>query len=89
MENVTPLHKHYILGTWVARPRCMVRWMQQSTAPWCLFNSSMKTSGCIDVALGYSPLAATSERLNEEEALLNCWNRSWIQDFGDADGIKG
>ena len=41
-----------------------------STAPWGLIDST--TVGCTDVALGHSPLGATSEGLNEQEALLNC-----------------
>ena len=48
----------------------------------------MREVGCIDVALGYSPLEATCERLGEEEALLGCWDGSWIRGFGDAYSIR-
>ena len=62
--------------------------MQQSTAPWCLFNSSMRKADCINVALEYLPLEAINEKLSKEEALLNCWDRSWIQGFGNTHGIR-
>ena len=54
----------------------MAYWTQRSTAPWCLFNSSIREAGYKDVALRHSPLEATSEGLSKEEALLNCWDRS-------------
>ena len=62
----------------------MARWTQQSTAPWCLFDSTTREVGSTDVALGHSLLGVTDEELGEEEALFDCFNRSWIQDFGDA-----
>ena len=40
--------------------------------------------GSTNVPLGHSPSGTTSKKLNEEEALLDCFNRSWIQDFGNA-----
>ena len=46
--------------------------MQQSTAPWYLLDFFTRKTGCIDIALEYSLLKITSERLNKEEALLNC-----------------
>ena len=80
--------KHCVLGTSVTRPRCTARWTKRSTALWCLFDSSTRKAGCIDVALEHSPLEATCEGLGKEEALLNCWARSWIRGFGDAHGIR-
>ena len=50
----------------------MTRWTQRSTTLWCLFDSSTREAGCKNVALGYSPLEATSEELSKEESLLNC-----------------
>ena len=40
--------------------------------------------GNTDIALGHSPSGATGEGLNEEEALLDCSDGSWIRDFGNA-----
>ena len=77
-------HKHCALGTSVTRPRCMARWTQRRPALWCLFDSSTREAGSTDVALGHSPSEATSEGLGEEEALLDCWDVSWIRGFGDA-----
>ena len=62
--------------------------MHQSTAPWYLLNSSIKEVGYINVALGYLQLEATSEKLSKEKTLLDCWDRSQIQGFGNAHGIK-
>ena len=58
--------------------------MQQSTASWCLFDSTTKEVGSTDVTLGYLPLGATDKGLGEEEALYDCFNGSWIQGFGNA-----
>ena len=49
--------------------------MQCSTASWCLFNSSIREAGCIDIILGHSLLEATSEKLNKKEVLLDYWDR--------------
>ena len=46
--------------------------------------STTREVGSIDVALGHSSLGATGEGLNEKEALLDCFDGSWIQDFGNA-----
>ena len=62
--------------------------MQQSTAPWYLFNFSIKEVNCTDVALGYSLLEATSKGLSKKKALLNCWDGFWIQGFGNAYNIR-
>ena len=88
MEDVTLLHKQYALETSVTRPRYTARQTQWSTTPWCLFNSSTKKAGCIDIALGHLPLEVTSKRFSEEETLLDCWDKSWIQGFGNAYGIR-
>ena len=80
--------KHCALGTSVTRPRCTARWTQRSTAPWCLFDSSTRKAGCMDLALGHSPLEATCEGLGKEEALLNCWAKSWIRGFGNVHDIR-
>ena len=76
--------KHYTLGTSVTRPRCTARWTQQNTAPWYLFDSTMREVGSTNVALGYSPLEATDEGLGEEEAQFDCFDKSCIRGFGDA-----
>ena len=76
--------KHCALGTSVTRPRCTARWTQQSTAPWCLFDSTTREVGSTDVALGHSPLEATGEGLGEEEAQFNCFDGFCIRGFGDA-----
>ena len=57
-------------------------------APWCLFDSSMREASCINVALGHSLSKATSERLSKKEALLDCWDGSWIQGFGNVYSIR-
>ena len=62
----------------------MARWTQQSTAPWYLFDSTTREVGSTNVALGHLPLGITDERLGEEETLFNCFDGSWIRDFGNA-----
>ena len=62
----------------------MARWTQQSTAPWCLFNSTTGEVGSTDVVLGHAPSGVTDKGLGEEEALFNCFDGSWIRDFGNA-----
>ena len=76
--------KHCALGTSVTRPRCTARWTQQSTAPWCLFDSTIREVGSINVALRYSPLEATGEGHGEEEAQFDCFDGSCIWGFGNA-----
>ena len=68
--------KHCTLGTSVTRPRCTARLTQQSMAPCGLINSTTREVGYTDVALGHSPLEAAGKELNEEEALLNCFDGS-------------
>ena len=51
-------------------------------ASWSLFNSTTREVGSTDVALGHSPSEATDKGLGEEEALFDCFDGSWIQDFG-------
>ena len=80
--------KHCALGTFVTRPRCTARWTQRSMAPWCLFDFSTREAGCINVALRHLLLEATYEGLSKKEALLDCWDRSWIRGFGNAYGIR-
>ena len=46
--------------------------------------SAMKEVGSTNVVLGHSPSRATGKGLNEEEALLDCFDGSWIRDFGNA-----
>ena len=77
-------HKHYALETSVTRPRCMARWMQQSTASWCLFDSTTREVSSINVALRHSPLEATSKGLGEKEAEFDCFDESYIWGFGNA-----
>ena len=62
--------------------------MQQSTAPWYQFDSSIREAGCIDVALGHLLLKTTSEGLSKEEVLFDCWDRSWIRGFGNTLSIR-
>ena len=75
--------KHFALEIFVTRPRCMAHWMQQSTAPWCLFDSTTREVGYTNVALGYSPLEATDKKLGEEKAQFNCFDGFYIQGFGN------
>ena len=77
-------HKHCTLGIFVTRPRCIARLTQQSTAPWCLFDSTMREIGRTNVALRHLALEATSKKLGEEKAQFDCFNRSCIQGFGNA-----
>ena len=58
--------------------------MQQSTAPWYLFDFTTREVGSTNVALGHSPSEATSKRLGEKKALFDCFDGFWIRDFGDA-----
>ena len=46
--------------------------MQQSTAPWYLFNYFIRKAGYINITLGHLLLEATSKGFNVKEALLNC-----------------
>ena len=62
----------------------MACWTQQSTAPWCLFDSITREVGSTNVALGHSPSEATGERLGEEEAQFDCFDGSCIRGFGNA-----
>ena len=88
MEDVTFFHEYCALETSVIRPKYTVYWIHRSTAPWYLFDSSMREVGCIDVVLRYLLLEATSEELSKEEALFDCWNRSWIQGLSNIHGIR-
>ena len=58
--------------------RCTVRWMQQTTAPWCLFDSTTKEVNSTNIALGHLLLKTTSKRLDKEKAHFNCFNKSCI-----------
>ena len=58
--------------------------MQQSTAPWYLFDSTTKKVGSTNVTLEYSPSEATGKRLGEEEAQFDCFDRYCIRSFGNA-----
>ena len=62
----------------------MARWIQQSTAPWCLFDSTIREVGSTDIALGHLPLKATGKKLGEEEAQFDCFDGSCIWGFGNA-----
>ena len=62
----------------------MARWTQQSMAPWCLFDSTTREVDSTNIALGHSPLGITDEGLDKEEALFDCFDGSWIRDFGNA-----
>ena len=80
--------KHCALRTSVTRSRYMAYWTQRSMAPWCLFDSFIREANCINVALKHSASEATCEELNKEEALLDCWDGSWIQGFSNAYNIR-
>ena len=79
LEDVTPLYKHHDLEISVSRPRYTGRWTQRSMSFWYLFDSSTRKTGCIDILLGHFSSEATNERPSKEEALLNCWERSWSE----------
>ena len=53
-----------------------------------MFDFFTRKAGCINIALGHSLLEATYEKLSKKEALLDHWDISWIQGFGDAHGIR-
>ena len=57
--------------------------MQQSTAPWYLFNSTTREVSSTNIALEHSPLETTGERLGEEETQFNCFDKSCIRSFGN------
>ena len=61
----------------------MVRWTQQSTAPWCLFNSTIREVDSTNIALGYSLLEATGKGLDEEKTQFNCFDGFYIRGFGN------
>ena len=75
--------KHCALRTSVTRLRFMAHWTQQSTAPWCLFNSITRKVGSTNVALGHSSSEATSKRLGKEETQFDYFDGSCIQGFGN------
>ena len=62
----------------------MARWTQQSTASLCLFDSTTREDGSINIVLGHSPLEAIGKGLGEEEAQFDCFDGSYIQGFGNA-----
>ena len=72
VKDLTPLYKYHILETSIIKSRYTARWTQQSTAPWCLFNSFIKKASYNDVVLEHLLLEATSEGFSKEETLLNC-----------------
>ena len=82
--NSSSKRKHYALGTSVTRPRCIAHWTQQSTALWCLFDSTTREVDSTDIALRHSPLEATGKRFGEEEAQFDCFDGSCIWGFGNA-----
>ena len=52
--------------------------MQQSTAPWYLFDSTTKKVGSTNIALEYLLLEATGKKLGKKEALFNCFDKFQI-----------
>ena len=52
--------------------------MQQNTASWCLFNSTIREVGNTTVTLEHSPLEATSKRLSKEEVQFDYFDGSYI-----------
>ena len=67
----------------MTKPRYMVHQIQQSTAPWCLFNSITKEVGSTNIALRYLLLKATSKKLDKKEVYFDCFDRSYIWGFGN------
>ena len=82
-RNSSSKRKHCALRTSMTRPRCTARWTQQNTAPWCLFDFTIKEVGSTDVALRHLPSEATGKKLGEEEAQINCFDKSYIRGFGN------
>ena len=48
----------------------------------------MREANYINIAIGHLLLEVTSEGFNKEETLLNCWDGSWIQGFGNVHSIR-
>ena len=58
--------------------------MQQSMTHLYLFDFITRVVDSTNVALKHLPLKGTSKKLSEEDAIYNCFDRFWIQDFGNA-----
>ena len=76
--------KYCTLGTSITRLKYTAYWMQQSTAPEYLFDSTTREVDNTNVTLGHSPLEATGKELGKEEVQFNCFDRSCIRGFGNA-----
>ena len=57
--------------------------MQQNTALRRLFDSITREVGSTNIAPRDLPLEATDEGLGKEEALFDCFDRSWIRNFAN------
>ena len=65
----------------MTKPRCIVHQIQQSIT---LFDTTTREIGSIDVALRYLPLEAIGKRLGKKEAQFDCFDRSYIWGFDNA-----
>ena len=50
---------------------------------WYLFDFITKKVNNINIILKYLSLKAISEKINQEKALFNCFNKSKIWNFGN------
>ena len=57
--------------------------MQQSMAPWYLFNSIIREVNKTDIVLGHLLLEVIGKRLGEEKAQFDCFDKFYIRDFGN------
>ena len=62
----------------------MARLMQQNTAAWYLFDFTTREVGSTNVILKYSPLEATSKKLDEIKAQFDYFDGSYIWGFSNA-----
>ena len=62
----------------------MVYQMQQNTALWCLFDSTIREVGNTNITLGHSHLEATGKKLDEKKAQFDYFDKSCIWGFGNA-----
>ena len=58
--------------------------MQQNIAPWYLFDFITREVNNTNIALEHSSLEATGKRLDKKEAQFDCFNKFYIQGFGNA-----
>ena len=76
-------YKHCALETSMTRPRCMAHQIQQTTASWYLFDSTLREIGSTSIVLGHLLLEAIDKRLDEEKTHFDCFDKFYIRNFSD------